>query len=959
MRDILKGKRPFSHTKQITLIVLILLAFWLRLHNIDAFSFWTDEGLTPYRSGFSIAEILSNRIIIQEGITNDTHPAFYFLIIHITRQLIGVTDFAFRFPSTIAGVLLVPVMFQFGRKLQDEWLGFVAALLTAVNPIYLWYANEARMYTLVVLLMAVASYVLWEAISYQVSGISNQKEPITDDRMPITRHLILYILFAGLALYTHYFSVFIIAGQALFWVWILWQRGQKRLILGTAVLGILVAIPLTPYTVPRLFGGTEANFFYVPPHVILQDVVRFFGPGNFVDFKQLFIQFLTIGFGLLLLLGILTVDSWQKRNFLLIYLFAIIIGISVGSLIKPIYQGPRHILAGSPAYILLISWAIVWLWAELGKRLSVISNRIPFTDYRLLITLLLAIMVTAIPLTSSAIAINNLYNDPHYAKDSLRDAVRFVERMAGERDVIVYNNAILLPLHGHYKTRDDVAFTASPHYISLAENTAAPQLAQLAKYYERIWFITDPPADKRDRWHLVEKWLNDNTVLVDDYPFVAKDTRLSAIVFDTGEQVMDSLPETAVSLNYQWPNTPTLQGYQLTDAQPINTPTFWVSLYWQGAHPGDMRVRFILIGPDNQEWVRDDYELITYPENADHWQEDKINHYSYPVRLPVGLAPATYTLMMQPYTDAGAQGDFQPLTELTIADSSAWADVGKRPFSSYQSIHFTNGLALKGIDLADDEVRPGHALPLSFVWESSNKSLGLQNVTYNLIVRKEDGTVIKEVEGRPGPGWLETWPIHTPFREPAGLYFPPETEPGRYVLEWQLMEGEAIVKGRPFLRPWTTETVRFGEVNVVPWPLATELPENVNLVQAQFGESILLYGYILSESAHSLELLLTWQTLSAPSDNYTIFIHLVDENGNIVQQRDIVPVEGLRPTAGWRADEILSDFHNLPIPDGLSDGTYALRIGLYNPDTFVRLPIIYQGTQQANDQLEITTITKP
>ena len=160
MNSILRRtQRPFLFTL-LLLILTILLAYWLRLINLDAFSFWTDEGLTPLRSGYPLTEILSNRIIIQEGITKDTHPAFYYLIIHVTRQLFGVTDFAFRYPSLLAGVLLVPLMYQFGRrlrvvarsgdrphantetnqrtKLQNRFgtdVGLLAALLVAVNPL--------------------------------------------------------------------------------------------------------------------------------------------------------------------------------------------------------------------------------------------------------------------------------------------------------------------------------------------------------------------------------------------------------------------------------------------------------------------------------------------------------------------------------------------------------------------------------------------------------------------------------------------------------------------------------------------------------------------------------------------------------------------------------------------------------------------------------------------------------
>lgn len=959
MRDKIRTKRPFSSARTPILILLILLAFWLRLHNIDAFSFWTDEGLTPLRSGYSIPEIFSNKIIIQDGITNDTHPAFYFLIIHFTRQIFGETDFAFRFPSALAGVLLIPVMFQFGRRLRDDWVGFVAAFLTAVNPLYLWYANEARMYTIFVLLMAVASYALWRAleISGQQSAIINQPTPTTDQRLSITKYLILYILCAGLTLYTHYFAVFIIAGQALFWVWILWQQGQKRLILGTAVIGLLISIPLIPYTIPRLFYGTEANFSYVSPIIILQDVVRFFGLGNLVDFKQLFIQLLTIGFTLLLLLGIVIADSRLKRNFLLTFLFATVIGIILGSLFKPIYQGARHILAGSPAFILLVSWGIVWLWKKALSLKSVVGNR--FTVYGLIFTVF-ALVGTAVPITSSAISINNLYTNPRYAKDSLRDAIRFVEQVAGNNDLIVYNNAILLPLHAHYQQRQDVSVTASPIYPTFAKNTSGPQLAQLTPLYERIWFITDPPADKRDEEHIVEQWLNTNTTLIKDYPFPAKDTRLSAIVYDTSPSIVEELPETAVSLTHQWPNTPDLQGFQINANEPINAPTFWVHLFWKGELSTNTWLRFQLLGPDGNEWVRAENSLIAHSARSSAWPENDLIRTSSPIRLPVGTPPGTYQLLMQPFAaNGGAYGDFQQITDVTIADSGEWLAAAERPYSDINSIHFQNDLILKGVDLVADEVRPGHALPIDIYWQTDTNTPDLKNITYTLTIRQSNGDIINQIEGTPGAAWLTTWPANVPVREPTGIYIPPETEPGHFLLEWQLLNGDAVVPGRPFLRPWYTQSITLGEISVVTWPMETSLPEDVTLLQAQFGDAIQLYGYTLSETENSVQLTLTWQATSVPDKNYTFFIHLIDQQGNIVQQRDIIPVDGLRPTAGWRTGEVLTDLHTLSLPEDLPDGTYLLRIGLYEPKTFIRLPINYEGTLQVNDQLDLTTLTRP
>ena len=97
--------RPYNAYRW-AVVLLILLAFGLRLQNAEMFSFWTDEGLTPLRSGYSISQILSNQVIIQEGITNDTHPPLFFIIIHFSRMILGESDFAYRYPSLLAGVLL-------------------------------------------------------------------------------------------------------------------------------------------------------------------------------------------------------------------------------------------------------------------------------------------------------------------------------------------------------------------------------------------------------------------------------------------------------------------------------------------------------------------------------------------------------------------------------------------------------------------------------------------------------------------------------------------------------------------------------------------------------------------------------------------------------------------------------------------------------------------------------------
>ena len=66
---------------------------------------------------------------------------------------------------------------------------------------------------------------------------------------------------------------------------------------------------------------------------------------------------------------------------------------------------------------------------------------------------------------------------------------------------------------------------------------------------------------------------------------------------------------------------------------------------------------------------------------------------------------------------------------------------------------------------------------------------------------------------------------------------------------------------------------------------------------------------------------------------------MMDAAGEIVSQVDWIPVEGVRPTPGWRMEEVLIDSHRLPLPIDLPAGEYQLWVGLYEPESGQRLPV--------------------
>jgi len=115
-------------------------------------------------------------------------------------------------------------------------------------------------------------------------------------------------------------------------------------------------------------------------------------------------------------------------------------------------------------------------------------------------------------------------------------------------------------------------------------------------------------------------------------------------------------------------------------------------------------------------------------------------------------------------------------------------------------------------------------------------------------------------------------------------------------------------------------------------------------VDAQFGDAIRLSGFWLDATrqrpGHSLPLLLQWRTRQPPPTDYTVFVHLLAPDGQLVSQSDAFPTWLTpQPTSQWPLDQPILDRHTLPLPAGLPSGTYSLHAGLYDAQTLQRLSL--------------------
>jgi hypothetical protein len=138
-------------------------------------------------------------------------------------------------------------------------------------------------------------------------------------------------------------------------------------------------------------------------------------------------------------------------------------------------------------------------------------------------------------------------------------------------------------------------------------------------------------------------------------------------------------------------------------------------------------------------------------------------------------------------------------------------------------------------------------------------------------------------------------------------------------------------------------------VKLVTRPRRFEPPAISRPVEAAFGNSPLLklLGYDVTERdiapGDTLSLTLYWQAEAEMKLNYTVFVQLLNDAGQVAAQVDMQPQAGAAPTTTWLPGEILTDVYHLTLPPGLPPGQYRLITGLYNAASGERLPVASGG----------------
>lgn len=457
----------FSHRRRL-LLVILLLAFGLRIYRLGGQSLWWDEIMTVARSTMTVPELLENLF------ESRTHLPIYFFLIQAWGH-IGRSEFIIRYFSVVCAVLTIPVIYRTGRLIAGYKVGLLAAFLLAVSPFHIWYAQEARMYTFLALTTLTANWFLLRLFK-------------RDD----WRDWVGYSLAMLLTLGSHYLGVLILIAHYVFFSFHYRQNKQRfrrwfisASVAGAAFTAWFLAVYFTYTFSQAAIGWIKPAHWYEPVLTLLT-----FSLGRTFDLERpffylaFFATLLPILATLYLLRRTQATLSYDRlaARLLWAWLAVPLILITLISLDwsipdqRYIYMD-RYIISLLPAFILLAAWGIAILarqqWAK---------HWLPPVFMGLI-------------LLPTAVSLANLYFDPAYGREAWKTAVSQITSDKQTGDILLLTRGQILPLA--YYENEQLPRVILPSSSEIAEigvedalsQALASELAALNLEAQRVWII--------------------------------------------------------------------------------------------------------------------------------------------------------------------------------------------------------------------------------------------------------------------------------------------------------------------------------------------------------------------------------------------------------------------------------------------------------------------------------------
>ncbi|MBN2180473.1 MAG: glycosyltransferase family 39 protein [Sedimentisphaerales bacterium] len=414
------------------ILVITIIAFLLRIFMLGNQSLWIDEATIYLQTKVDSVFLVYSKVFGQVG---HIGPLFHILN-YLFSQLFGYSEWALRMPSAIYGTVSVVLVYKIAEALKNNRVALYSSILMAFSPVHVWYSQEARMYSLWIMLILFTVLLFIKILKAEKFWL-----------------WILFTVFASLSIWAFLNSIFVFLSLGLYLL--ISIKKYKRQLCFYCVCMFIVFASYLPGIMPWLTKGHDSiistigsarkttifDFLYA---FYVFNVGTTFGP-SLVTIRALLKQLgatsaawkILSQYGLLiipsmLLYGFMFIYSTYKaiinrkienNLFLLVMLFIpllIIFGLTVFS--NSLTFNIRYILCALPFYIILLSTAL--------ERFRKWQRR----------------TILCFMLFFSVFSIFNHYFKAEYSKIDFRSVVKYLNDNMTDNDgaIIIHEGASLL-----------------------------------------------------------------------------------------------------------------------------------------------------------------------------------------------------------------------------------------------------------------------------------------------------------------------------------------------------------------------------------------------------------------------------------------------------------------------------------------------------------------------------------
>jgi len=940
-------ERPNRTVTWLWLAFCLMLALAVRSHNLGEQSLWWDESLSLHRAQSSLVDILSNRIDLTDGATVaqtiDNHPPLYFLVLGLTVRVLGVSDFALRLPSLAFGLLLIPLLFVVGRRLADENAGRLAALAGALSPMYLWYSQEARMYTMAPFLGLLSVYSLLRLLDHEGP--------------PRPLKAVAWLAATAAMLLTHYLTLFILAVEAILLVIALWRLSRARrwawllaaVLLGSAGVA-LYALSVAPP------ASAQTGFSFVPLLTLLRDVLNSFSLGLSVNVDD--VIFLDGLFLLVALGGLLPAQRARTRGGLpgalviALYLLAPLALTYLAGYVRPIYMNSRHLIIITPAFYLAVGAGLSQMWPRRGLFLATI-----------------AVMVAATVFSWSQYFTNDIYH-----KDDHRAWGQYLRENVQPGDVVVVNPPHIYDLYEHYAA-SDVPWVGLPA-LNVSPDEAPAALDRLSTQYRNVWLALSYTPPWGDSERVVQSWLDSHLTMTMDRSFHSYASELRVSRFATRPPVAVTMQPIGETADVDLAGKLHYVGFDAINrqAEPGRSLGFAIYLRTGDNVVANVKASLRLYDDNGQLWAQTDQAVGTLP-GADRWREGLIVRHDANLLVPLATPAGEYTVELivyagdtgQPFRPGGGQR--LSLGSVTVEQASHPPQLSELPLT--QALHGCAGpFELLGVNLPVSAVKEGDALALDAYWRltqdvGTDYRLVLSLVDAGGALQAQQALPLTAATRRAAP--LSAGDV---VRGQYRIALPNAVTDGQYRLRLAL-QNVATGETAPVQRCGIDARLRGATLDVAHVTVngierSFDVPTAQHPVSANLGDLINVLGFDLVPDVAGKSLaigqpvtvIVHLQARQTMDTNFSVFMHLIDAQDQIWGQHDAAAGGASHATSIWRAGEVVSTTLHVTLSPQTPATQVTAVLGLYDPSTAVRLPVLGQTTSSDRVLLFSASVTR-